>query len=282
MKGGVNMRWKIRAAAVALMAGLLPGLAAAQAVDDIVGLRPGMTFEEVTALVEGRDDVTLVETAEQWIRQSHGIPTRQLLRGSNGVACAEGDQPGRLGGHVVCDTLRGRFEARKDVTNEIIVAFTGMPEAERAVIVWRRLLFEKGQTPTVASLAQALTQKYGDAHIQATDSGYYSMSHRPGTTALNWLYDPAGKPIVGNDTLSSRCVNGPKPWFAADHSWNGGCGLTVRAEIIPVPGNNLLALELNVSVLHQRDLLVALNQFDSDLKAAVEQQAQGAASEPDL
>lgn len=282
MKGEMNMTWKALAAAAALMGGLLPGLAAAQAVDDIVGLRPGMTLEEVAALVEGRDDVNLVETAEQWIRQSHGIPTRQLLRGSNGVACAEGDPAVRLGGHVVCDTLRGRFEARKDVTNEIIVAFTGLPEAERAGILWRRLLFAKGQTPTVASLAEALTQKYGEAHVHATDSGYYSMSHRPGTTALNWLYDPAGNPIVGNDALRSRCVNGPKPWFAAEHSWNGGCGLTVRAEIIPVPGNNLLALELNVSVLHQRDLLAALNQFDSDLKAAVEKQAEGAGSAPDL
>lgn len=276
------MTWKTRAAAAALLAGLLPGFAVAQGADDIVGLRPGMTYDEVVALVEGRDDVTLVETAEQWIRQSHGIPTRQLLRAGNGVPCAEGEKPQRVAGHTVCDTLRGRFEARKEGTNEIMVAFTGMPGEERVGIVWRRLVFAEGKSPTVDSLLEALIGKYGEAHIRATDSGYYSMSHRHGTTALNWLYDPTGNAIVGNDTLLSRCVNGPKPWFAADHSWNGGCGLTVRAEIIPVPGNNLLALELNVSVLHQKALLDAMYQFEAEIKAAVEQQAQGAASEPEL
>ena len=276
------MTRRIRSIAAALVAALLPGTAAAQSADDIVGLRAGMSFDEVVSLVEQRDDVTLVETAEQWVRQSHGIPTRQLLRGSNGVACVEGEKALRAGGHVVCDTMRGRFEARKEVTNEIMVAFIGMPGEERAAIVWRRLVFPEAQAPTVAGLVEALTQKYGAPRVQAMDSGYYSMSHRPGTTALNWLYDPSGTSIQGNDSLLSRCVNGPKPWFSAKHSWNGGCGLTIRAEIVPQPGSALLAQELNVSVLHQRDLLLALGQFDADLKAAVEQQAQGATVKPEL
>lgn len=276
------MIWRKRSIAAALIAALLPGVAAAQSTDDIVGLRPGMSFDEVVSLVEERNDVTLVETAEQWMRQSHGIATRQLLRGSNGVACVVGEQAMRVGAHVVCDTMGGRFEARKETTNEIMVAFIGMPGEERATIVWRRLVFPQGQAPTVASLVEALTEKYGAPRVQATDSGYYSMSHRPGTTALNWLYDPSGASIQGNDSLLSRCVNGPKPWFAAKHSWNGGCGLTIRAEIVPQPGSALLAQELNVSVLHQRDLLLALSRFDADLKAAVEQQSQGATAKPDL
>lgn len=274
----------LSAAAIAAGLMLFAGAAGAQAsaVDDIVGLRAGMSYDEVVKLLEARDDVALVETAEQWIRQSNGIPTRQLLRASDGVPCAEGEAAQRSGGHVVCDNFRGHFGARKEITNEFVVAFTGMPEAERAGIVWRRVVFPEGKSPTVASLAEALTAKYGQPHIRATESGYYSMSHRNGATELSWVYRPDGNPIGADDSLKHRCVNGPKAWFAADHSWNGGCGLTVRAEILPVPGNNLLAQELHVSVVDQKTLLEHLNSFQAELKAAVELRAQGEAANPDL
>jgi hypothetical protein len=268
--------------AAGLMLSAGPAGAQASAVDDIVGLRAGMGYDEIVKLLEARDDVSLVETAEQWIRQSHGIPTRQLLRAANGVPCAEGEAVQRSGGHIVCDNFRGRFEARKDITHEIVVAFTGMPEQERAGIVWRRVVFPEGKSPTVASLAEALAEKYGKPHIIATDSGYYSMSHRNGATDLNWVYRPDGSPIGADDSMKHRCVNGPKAWFAAEHSWNGGCGLTVRAEILPVPGNSLLASELHVSAVDQKTLLDHLNSFQAELKAAVELRAQGEAVNPDL
>src|SRR3546814_6185443 len=88
------MQWKIDGrslVAAALLVGsalLMPpaGTATAQApgsvVDDIVGLRVGMSYDAVVALLEGRDDTPEIETAEQWIRQSHGLPPRQLQLGN--------------------------------------------------------------------------------------------------------------------------------------------------------------------------------------------------------
>ncbi len=260
------------------------GAARAQSgpVGDIVGLEAGMDFDNIVSVIEQRDDVAPIEIAEQWIRQSHGVPTRQLLRAANGTACAEGEGAQRSGGHIRCNTFGGRFEARKDITNEIIVAFVGMPEHETAGSIWRRIAFPDGSNPTVAGLEEALAEKYGKPHIRQTESGYYSTTHRSGATNLNWIYAPDGSPISNNDSLKHRCVNGPKPWFTTKHSWNGGCGLTVRAEILPVPGNRLLAQELNVTVVHQKDLIARIGQFDAELKAAVEKQAGGKAKKQDL
>ena len=288
------MQWKIDGrslVAAALLVGgalLMPpaGIATAQApesvVDDIVGLRVGMSYDAVVALLEGRDDALEIETAEQWIRQSHGLPTRQLLRASDGVPCAEGEKATNIGWYAVCDTVRGRFGARKEVTDEIVVAFTGMPEQEVAGSIWRRSVFLEGKYPTVASVIDALTQKYGASHIRQTSSGYYSMSHRNGATNLNWIFAANGSRVGNNDSLKSRCVNGPKPWFATEHSWNGGCGLTIRAEILPVPGNNLLVQVLNVSVVNQKELLEALGRFEAEIKAAVELRAQSDGAKPEL
>src|SRR3546814_17785166 len=70
------MQWKIDGrslVAAALLVGgalLMPpaGTATAQApgsvVDDIVGLRVGMSYDAVVALLEGRDDTPAIETAE--------------------------------------------------------------------------------------------------------------------------------------------------------------------------------------------------------------------------
>src|SRR3546814_10472026 len=87
---------------------------------------------------------------------------------------------------------------------------------------------------------------------------------------------------MGNeDSLKNRCANGPKPWFASEHSGSGGCGLTIRAEILPVPSNSLLVQVLNVSVVNQRELIEALGRFEAEIKSAVEGRAQGEAAKPE-
>lgn len=245
-------------------------LAQAAPADDVVGLELGMSFDESSALLKKMDDVELTETAAQWIRQSHGLPTRQLLRASDGRAC-EG-KPARQRGwqpFAPCNTDGGRFQARQDIGNEIIVAFAGMPGQEEAISIWRHTQFKAGEQPAVSAVEQALMEKYGKPNIRQTESGYYSMAHRHGAIALDWVYAPNGK-LITDSTVKSRCVNGPKPWFRAKHSWNAGCGLTIRAEVLPVPGQRLLAQELNVTVVRQDRLMKALKTFDAELKAAVE------------
>jgi len=119
-------------------------------------------------------------------------------------------------------------------------------------------------------------------HFRQTESGYYSTTHRKGATNLGWIYGPDGQRIMKPDSLKQRCVNGPKLWFTAEHNWNAGCGLTIRAEIFPQPGNRLLAQELNVTLVNQKQLVTRLKIFDADLKAAVEEKAGKKGKKPDL
>ena len=53
-------------------------------------------------------------------------------------------------------------------------------------------------------------------------------------------------------------------------SWNGSCGLTVRAEIVPTAPGGLLARELDVVVMDQRRFDEEVKRFAADIKAAVE------------
>src|SRR3546814_12314402 len=110
---------------------------------------------------------------------------------------------------------------------------------------------------------------------------YYSMSHRTGATNLNWIFAANSGRIGNDDSLKHRCVNGPKPWFATEHSWSGGCGLTIRAEILPVPSNSLLVQVLTVSVVNQRELIEALGRFVSERTAAVQGPPPAQAAEPE-
>lgn len=260
-----------------------PALAArdpGRPVDDVAELRPGMSFADVEALLECRGDIVNFDTAEAWAIKSQGQPTRQLLRAANGDVCPA---EARLAGGDACEDGGYGFALLHNVSEEFIVAFTGLPDAERAGIIWRRTVFSPAEYPTMTSLQEALVAKYGQPHLAANQEGYYSLGHRRGTVTYSWVYDPLQQPIPGADSAHrSRCVNGPRPVFQKQMSWNSACGLTVRAEIMPAPGNSLLASELNVMVMDQKRFDDAVKQFNADLRAAVEAQHQGKGKSPDL
>jgi hypothetical protein len=260
-----------------------PALAAREPnrpVDDVAELRPGLSFDDVEALLECRGDIANFDVAEAWATKSEGQPTRQLLRAASGEVCAA---EARVAGGGDCDDGGYGFELLQDVREEFIVAFSGMPQKERAGIIWRRTVFAADEYPTVASLQGALAAKYGQPHMAANQEGYYSLGHRRGTVTYSWVYDPLQRPIPAADSARrSRCVNGPRPTFQRQMSWNSGCGLTVRAEIMSVPGNTFLASELNVVVMDQKRFDDAVRQFKADLKAAVEAQHRGQGGPRDL
>ncbi|HZX22548.1 MAG TPA: hypothetical protein VFF18_03365 [Woeseiaceae bacterium] len=249
-------------------------------VDDVADLRPGMSFDDVESLLECRGDILNFDVAESWARNSQGQPTRQLLRAAAGDICPA---EARTAGGGGCEDGGYGFELLQNLSEEFIVAFTGLPQAERAGIIWRRTIFPAGEYPTVSSLQEALVEKYGQPHLAANQEGYYSLGHRRGTVTYSWVYDAQQRPIAASDSaLRSRCVNGPRPTFQRQMSWNGACGLTVRAEMVPAAGNAVLAGELNVVVVDQKRFDDAVRQFDVDLKAAIEAQHAGKGAAPDL
>lgn len=258
------------------MAPRLPGGLA----DDVAGLRPGMSFDDVEAMLECRGDILNFDVAESWARKNEGLPTRQLLRAADGEICPAET---RAMGGTACEDGGYGFELLQNVNQEFIVAFAGLPKAERAGIIWRRTAFSESEYPTVSFLQEALVEKYGRPNSSANQEGYYSLGHRRGSVTYSWVYDPTGAPIPSSDSARlSRCVNGPRPTFQNKMSWNGACGLTIRAEIMPAQDNTILARELNVVVMDQKRFDAAVKQFGIDLKAAAEAQHQDKGARPDL
>lgn len=250
-------------------------------VDDVADLRPGMSFDDIEALLECRGELVNFDTADAWALNNQGHPTRQLLRVADGDICPA---EARLAGGSACEDGGYGFELLQNVSEEFIVAFTGLPEAERAGVVWRRTVFPPDEYPTVTSLQEALVAKYGQPHLAANEEGYYSLGHRRGSVTYSWVYDSRQQPIPSADSAHrSRCVNGPRPTFQKKMTWNSSaCGLTVRAEIMAAPGNNVLASELNVMVMDQKRFYDAVKQFNVDLRAAIAAQHEGKAKAPDL
>lgn len=247
---------------------------------DVAELRLGLSFSDVEAIIECRDEVLNFDVAASWARKNQELPTRQLLRAANGDPCPAEMRAAKDAG---CEDGGYSFAPLHNVTEEFIVAFTGMPEAEQAGIIWRRTVFPESAYPTVTSLQEALVEKYGAPHLQANQEGYYSLGHRRGTLVYSWVYDANGRSIPSSDsTPRSRCVNGPRPTFNRSMEWNPGCGLTVRAEIVAAPGNTLLARELNVIVMDQKRFNDAVKQFEVDIKTAVEAQHRDRGAKPDL
>lgn len=251
--------------------------------DDIVQLRPGMPYDDVIAVLECRDDIRVIQVAPLFsIQDNFGIPTRQLVRASNGIPCSEREARGDR-----CSTL-GRFEPLRDVTEEYVVAFTGMPGEEIARAVWRRSIYtEDGQALSV--LTEALGGKYGPPQLQATGSHSRINNVRGGATNMIWLYSQDGSPSpppaseFSNAAINwETCVNGPQPAFAARHGWSSGCHLTIRAEILPQEANGLLARELNMVVMNQRDFFHGGQQFEAALRIVSDERLRQESGRPDL
>jgi hypothetical protein len=255
-------------------------------VDDILGLRPGLAYNDVVALLECRDDIRVIQTSALWnVEENFGIPTRQLVRASDGIPCTERQAARR----DACDTGGGRFEPLRDSHREYIVAFTGMPGEEIARVIWRRNVYGVEDNQAISVLNQALVEKYGAPQLQVTGSHARINHTRPGATNLVWLFTREGAPqpppasqFSNAATNWETCVNGPQPRFDTGHRWNSACNLTIRTEIMPQPDNGLLARELNMTVMNQRDLYHGGQQFQHALRAVSDERLRQQSATPDL
>lgn len=233
----------------------------------IAGLTPGMSYDEIVTRLQCRDDVRVVQTAPLWTApESFGLETRGMVRGADGIPCHAREAP-------ACDTAGDRFAPLRNVTTEYLVAFTGLPGEEVARAVWSRSRFAGTDSQSIEALTTALVTQFGAPTLHAT--GDHSRLNRPrqGATNLVWVYGTDGSPMpeprgqISNDAMRfEECVNGPDPRFEARQSWNSGCGMTIRAEILRRPENPELAVEFNQVVMHQRDLFHGNQQFQHALK----------------
>ncbi len=223
-----------------------PARAGSAPVDDIMGVRPGMTYEEAANLVlcsngllvvnadnsRGFQIQTFGQTVRQGFEARYAKPrvnktSRQIMEEMQDNAM------GRSGNRVVQDLAPGELKW--------YITTMGMPGDERVIDVAREEWFVAGKNPTVANVEAAFIEKYG----MPTRSGPFN----DGGKVLTWVFDPAGALVPDGSPLSRQCQRNPDPDSGVQLSPD--CGLVIAASVTPLRDNPAVAESMQVAVLDQ-------------------------------
>ncbi|ODT83932.1 hypothetical protein [Phenylobacterium sp. SCN 70-31] len=212
-----------------------PGRAAGAPVDDVLGIRPGLTLDEAINIVRCEDKTLEVKVAERGFDlNTYGAKLRQGFHTT--------PKEPELSGEEALEQMRQRQMDRslnrsRDAApgQAFTVSAIGLPGEETVIGVWRTQRFEPEKNPPIDSLVAALTEKYGPP---TTQDGKYTV----------WLYDSQGR-LAGRDSpLVSSCrVNA----YPGGFSVSPDCALGISAVIEPLRTNPALAESLNVGLTHQ-------------------------------
>ncbi len=230
-------------------------------VDDIVGVRPGMSYEQAANAVMCSNPLLVVkaETGRGFDMQTYG----QTIRQGFSARFAE-PRVQKTGRQIVQEMERdamdrGMNAVRHDMKagqSKWFVGSMGMPGQEKVISAARDQWFDEGHNPTIDSVEQALLAKYGTP-TQRMDQG---SSHQ-----LRWAYDPRGRLITETSPLYGKCNGAASP----DHGVNlsADCGIVVAAQILPLLDNPALGQNLQVGVVDEAGGYQALTDTERGLQA---------------
>jgi hypothetical protein len=230
-------------------------------VDDIVGVRPGLTYDEAVDLVTCSHDlmVTVADNRARFNIPTHGQNVRQGFHGrfakervqKSGQEIMKEMQAGamaRMNNAVVRDVAPG--EAKW------FVGTMGTPGGERVTDVSREEWFAEGKQPTVASVEKALIDKYGSPTERLDPQ-------RQGYTHLRWAHDTFGRPVGETSPLFRAChVNA---YVNSSVNFSPDCGVVVAARIQPLRDNPAVAESMTVVVVNQAEGYERINTTEQAL-----------------
>src|SRR5262245_28287811 len=214
-------------------------------VDDVLGVRPGMTYEEAANVVLCSHDLMVVQPDSRGFQiQTYGATLRQGFNARIAQPRVEktskqimqemqDDAIGRSGNRVQEDMKAG--------DSKWYVATIGMPGEERVINAAREEWFAEGRNPTMESVEQALVKKYGTPTRSPPSTGAQKY--------ITWSYDPLGRQITETSPLFNRCSGVADPDGGANFSPD--CGEVVVAAIFSMPDNPALARFFQVGVVDQ-------------------------------
>lgn len=221
-------------------------------VDDVLGVRPGMTFDEAANVVLCTNDllVVQVDTSRGFDIKTYGQTLRQ------GFSARFAEPRVEKTSKQIMQEMQDDFIARSGnaVRQDMqpgqakwYVTTMGMPGKERVIGAAREEWFEAGKNPTLESVEQALAKKYGTpTKVQQT-----------GGRHMRWAYDPFGRLVTETSPLFNQCSGISSP--------DGGvnlkpdCGLVVTAVLQPLRDNPALAQLMQVGVVDQANGYEAVN-----------------------
>ena len=225
--------------------------AAGAPVDDVLGVRPGMTYQEAADTVLCSNELLVLQTelgrgfniktfgqklrpgfaarpAEARVQKS----SRQIMQEMQDSALARG------GNAVVHDLQPGQAKW--------YVGTVGLPDAEIVVNVAREEWFQAGHNPTLAGRRAGAAWQVRQAHPPAAQQRRH----------LHYLgVRPGGTSDYETSPLYNRCTGGSDPDGGV--SLSPDCGEVVAAIVYPLPENTELARSMQVGVVDQAQRLPA-------------------------
>ncbi len=246
---------------VACPAKITTPVAAGAPVIDIVGLRPGLTYEEAANVVLCDNPMLVVEAADtiSWSQSNtYGQKIRQGFNARFAKARITKTSKQIMQELEDKSLARGSNRVTEDMNPgevQYTVGTMGVPGQERVIICARAERFGEGKNPTVDSVAEALTGKYGPA--TARNDSSRGLLYR-------WVYDPAGFKVVETSRLYRECFGVARPNDLVN--LRPECGVAVTALIVRMPDNPGLARYLQVGVVDQSKGYLAIKSTGEQLR----------------
>ena len=223
-------------------------------VDDVMGVRPGLTYEEASNIVMCSHDLLVVQadTSRRFNLNTYGQTIRQGFTANFAEPRVHKDARDYMRELNASAMARSNNAARntdKPGQSSWYVSTMGLPGQERVISLAREEWFEDGRNPTRASVEQALIKKYGPPALvwraEALPNGRLS---RHGDT-YRWIYDTFGRRVSETSPLYQRCdgISSTR----GGGSFSPDCGIVVEALVLPVLDNLALARSMTVGVIDQ-------------------------------
>jgi hypothetical protein len=172
MRGDLDCPAKVKTAKPAADAGVV----------DVVGVRPGLTYEEAANLVMCTHDLLVVTADGRGFQlPANGKDIRQGFSARFAeprVVKSSEDYMREMSEEMMARSGNAVRQDMKPGQSKWYVGTIGMPGQERVISAAREEWFEEGRSPTVASVEQALIKKYGEP----TRSQHWDA----GSVALTW------------------------------------------------------------------------------------------------
>jgi hypothetical protein len=237
-------------------------------VDDVVGVRPGMGYDEAAQRVLCSHPLMVVqaETSRRFEINTHGQAVRQGLQGRFAQ-----DQEHKTGRQIMQEMqdrsiARSTNRAVRDVApgeSNWFVGTIGLPGEERVTHAMREEWFPEGQLPPLDSVLQALVVKYGEPTRRSGQAG------QAGRVELTWVHTPEGQRVAPGAPLATGCGMHPSPRSGVQ--LNTHCGVVVAAHVHALRDNPALAQSIQVGTVDQAAGYALLQRTEHALEAAEQQ-----------
>ncbi len=238
-----------------------------QPVDDVVGVRLGLSYDEVSNVALCRNSEFKIDSSSEWGRsfaKYSSLDMRRILRATNGEECTwqevarsnRGTGFGSTSREHRCSTDQFK-KGIKDATETLIVLFNGVYGKEKANGIWHSRVFLKDEEPSVDALIKSLTDKYGSPQ---------KIVKKKSSTKIVWVHDTRGRLMSESNQLFNRCLD-IDPVFSNAQRLTSACGLTISVLIDHVRDSEILAGHMYIALMDQKNFIDETEQFKIDIEA---------------